>query len=279
MKKKLDQLSEKDFLFFRIPHESGRQSPKNMKHILITSSIITILLLGLLNVFVFIDRFDPPHQVIVIISLIYNVVGVSLIGLAIAFSFKKIYQKRQKFQYLLVALFINLVYGPFFYIIGLYILTDPTQFHHRMGISASNLILLITVTLLIGLGIFVYSYVHTMKLLQQGKFRKGTERYKKQQTNERNEPNTYIGSVAALLSGTLGNGIYLTRRYGENMPDDIVIFIMFGAAAIYVLMLLLPRQLVILYCKGRFKSFQFNDENELNPVGSSSRRYYENKTT
>jgi len=48
MKKKLDQLSEKCFLSFRIPHESGRQSRKNMKNILITSSIITILLLGLL---------------------------------------------------------------------------------------------------------------------------------------------------------------------------------------------------------------------------------------
>jgi len=143
-----------------------------------------------------------------------------------------------------------------------------------MGISASSLILLITVTLLIGLAIFVYSYMHMMKLLQQGKLRKGTERYKKQQTNERNEPNTYIGSVSALLSGTLGNGIFLTNYFEINLTEDIVIFITMGVAVIYVLMLLLPRQFVILYCKGRFKSFQFNDNYELNPVGSS--REYEN---
>lgn len=107
-----------------------------------------------------------------------------------------------------------------------------------------------------------------MKLLQHGKFGKDTKRYKKQQTNEGNEPNTYFGSVAALLPGTLGNGLVI-RHYGENPPSDIVLFIVVGVAIIYVLMLLLPRQLVILYCKGRFKSFQFNDENELNPVGSS----------
>lgn len=270
MKKKLDQLTERDFLSFRLSLESGRQSPDNITSILITTSILSVLLLGLFNFFVFADRIDPPHPVIVNVTLIYDVVGFILIGLAIAFSFKSIYQKRQGFQYLVSILILNLIFGPFFYLIGLYFLSDSTQFHHRMGISASSLILLITVTLLIGLGIFVYSYVKMMKLLNQGKFRQGTERYEKQKSTEKNEPKTYKGTVTALLSGTLGNGIFVINYFEQNPTEDIVLFIMVGVAAIYTLMLLLPRQLVIFYCKSRFKSFQFNDDNKLNPVESDN---------
>src|SRR5699024_6916927 len=102
MKKKLDKLPLENFLILRLPLESGRQSPESLAGIFVISPFLIGLLLLILNMFVFIDRFEPPHIAVTLTSIICNLIGLLLIILSIVFAIKKVFQKRARAQYLVL---------------------------------------------------------------------------------------------------------------------------------------------------------------------------------
>ena len=106
------------------------------------------------------------------------------------------------------------------------------------------------------------SFSHVIRfyiLLQRGEYRKGS---KKEELRGRFEVKSYI--PAATVAGT---GLVFVIQYIARLSTlndlNMVIFIVIGIGLFFTMVFVLPEQLVILYCKIRFQSFNFNERGYL----------------
>lgn len=256
IKKRLDKLSEEDFAVLNGPLKSGRQSPESLGGILLLTPFIVGVFLLIGNLFVFMDRIEPAHDVVIILILLYDLVGLVVATLAIFFASKKVYKSRQAGQYLFVTIISPYLFGILPLAIALYMIFDDVQFNHNFTVGNTEMVLFIIGILALGVMVFLFAFLRFIKRLEDGKYHKKN----KSDTNEGflegrslNFKKIYtIFGVAFILVAI----ILLTVLH---VTDVETLFISSLTIMIFYSMLfILPEQIVIWYCIKRFKSFQVN---------------------
>src|SRR5699024_10276191 len=122
IKKRLDKLSEEDFAVLNGPLKSGRQSPESLGGILLLTPFIVGVFLLIGNLFVFMDRIEPAHDVVIILILLYDLVGLVVAISAIFFASKKVYKSRQAGLYLFVTIISPYLFGILPLVIAYYLI-------------------------------------------------------------------------------------------------------------------------------------------------------------
>ncbi len=117
------------------------------------------------------------------------------------------------------------------------------------------------VTLSFGALIFIVTCIRFYILLHKGHYRKGC---KKDQLRGSIEGNikSYLPMIIVASTGLVFVLQYLIRSSGFAELDTIIMMGMF-MLIFFTMLFVLPEQLVILYCKFRFKSFNFDMDGNL----------------
>ncbi|WP_255452322.1 G-PROTEIN-RECEP-F3-4 domain-containing protein [Sporosarcina sp. ANT_H38] len=110
------------------------------------------------------------------------------------------------------------------------------------------------VTLSFGVLLFIATVIRFSILLRKGKYRKGSKR---DELRAEFEKKTYIPAAIIGSTGLVFIIQFAVRTYNlADIEGAIITVICF--AVFYTMIFVLPEQLVILYCKFRFKSFNFD---------------------
>jgi hypothetical protein len=244
------RLSEEDFAVLREPQKLGGRSPSTLAKML-TSYIIVQAVFFAMEYFVGGYFTNYPYNKEILIVHFWIIVA--LVILSIIFSIQAVYRKAERIQYL-VYIVVNLnMFGVSFFILALFLLgsdEENTKFTQEFLLNYTYL------ALLIGLVVFVVAFIRYYLLLHSGHFRKG----------EKKETQLW-----RLMERLGGSGIFIVMTiivlicmYVEEMAGfnnnrrSVMAPIFFGHLFFYVTLFVLPEQLFILYCKFRFKSFNFN---------------------
>jgi|SRR5690625_480996 len=252
------KLSEEDFAVLRGSLESGRQSPNALGGILILSIFLQGLMF-VLTYFVAADSTFYPNQTIIFI--LHLVITIIFILLAIIFAIPSVYMKYQKTQYFLSILISQNLFGVYFYIAALFLIGSEFLVEHQ---NIESLMTLTYVTLIIGVLIFIVTFIRFYKLLQKGEYSKGS---KKDSLRGRFETKSYL--PIAIIGG-LGI-VYVIQHIARNtysIDINAMTIIIIGPLLFYTMLFVLPEQLVILYCKRRFESFNYDQHGNLKPLGT-----------
>lgn len=253
------KLKEKDFEVLRIPLESGRQGPSQLAIALILGAIFMPMIYALEYYVAAYDSIFPYKQEILEVHFWFT--GV-LVILSILYAMPFIYRRSQRVQYLLtICVSQNLFTFPLF-ICALFFIGKEGE---GMKATPESLLNFTYILLLIGLLVFLLTFVRFYILLRKGQYRKGSN---KEQLRTKVEKKSLLPT--AIL---VGIGLVLVLQYivRNSAIQDINMYgvILIGMALFFVMLFVLPEQLVILYCKIRFKSFNFNEHGYLN--GSESK--------
>src|SRR5699024_8549156 len=253
-----NNLLEEDFAALRGPFDSGRQSPSAFGGILMLSVFLQGLMFTLTYVAVGGSTYFPNKT---IISIIHLVITVIFILLAIIFSIPSVYMKYQKAQYFLSILISQNLFGVYFYVAALFLIGSDLAGGDQ---TIESLMTLTYVTLIIGILIFVTTFIRFYKLLQKGEYRKDS---KKDSLRGRFETKSY---VPIAIIGGLGI-VYIIQHIARNtytVDVNMITIILIGPLLFYAMLFVLPEQLVILYCKHRFESFNYDQKGNLKPLGT-----------
>lgn len=247
-------MKEEDFEVLRIPLESGRQGPTQLAIALILGAIFMPMIYALEYYVAAYDTIFPYKQNILEVHFWFT--GV-LVILSIVYAIPFIYRRSQRFQYLLTILVSqNLFTFPLF-ICALFFIGKEGE---GMKATPESLLNFTYVLLFIGLLIFLITFVRFYILLRRGQYRKGSS---KELLRIKYEKKSFLPT--AIL---VGIGLVLVLQYivRNSAIHDINMYgvVLIGITLFFVMLFILPEQLVILYCKMRFKSFNFNEHGYLN---------------
>ncbi|MFC6039546.1 hypothetical protein ACFPYN_08930 [Paenisporosarcina macmurdoensis] len=126
--------------------------------------------------------------------------------------------------------------------------------------SSESMLNFTYIVLSIGLLIFIVTCIRFNVLLRKGKYRKGS---KKDELRRHFEAKSYIPIASIVGLGLVFVIQYMARSSVIN-DLNMIIFIVIAITLFFIMLFILPEQLVILYCKYRFKSFNFNKQGYLN---------------
>ena len=249
----LFKLKEKDFAALREPLDSGRQSPTSLGGALLLLLFFHPLVYYL-TYYVAAETTIYPN-----VEKIQNFhfwLTVSLVVLCALYAIPAIYKRSQKMQYLLSILSSQNIAGFSFYLIVIFIVGDGN------GITVEDLMSFIKVTLTLGILVFLITCIRFYILLKKGHYRADS---KKARLRANFEMKSYLPLFTAGGVSFVFLIQYVFRHYHLLNADDWFIVIL-GMSLFYVMIFVLPEQLVILYCKFRFKSFNFSRTGYLNPI-------------
>jgi len=164
-----------------------------------------------------------------------------------------IYTRSQKIQYLVSILVSQNIAAVSFYIWGLFLIGANQE------IPENSLLTFSMVTLCLGALLFIAIVIRFSILLGKGKYRKGSKR---DELRAKFETKTYFPAIIIGSTGLVFIIQFVVRTFNlADIEDVMLIFICF--TLFYTMIFVLPEQLVILYCKFRFKSFNFNKRGSL----------------
>ncbi|MEB5450443.1 hypothetical protein U8M18_01455 [Virgibacillus pantothenticus] len=149
------------------------------------------------------------------------------------------------------------LFGVFAYLFTIFILGS-------VDTTTQSMLMATIVTLILGILIFVFTCVRFYKLLREGHYREGS---KKGVMRARFEKKSYMSLV--IFGGV--RAVYLIQFLSKNfysIPIDFIFVGILCLAIFYTMLFVLPEQLVILYCKYRFESFNFDKDGNLKPMGT-----------
>lgn len=243
-------LTEEDFKILRGPLESGRQSPGSLGGTLFLTVFMQALMYYLIyyvaaasSIYPYISEIKNTH--------FWSTLVLSV--LSILYSIPFIYFKSQKIQYLLTILAGFNIGGAFMYLGALFIIGENDH------ATQSSLIQFTYTTLSIGFILFVATFLRFYMLLKKGKYREGSMRGMLRGGFETKSyiPLAIVGStgLVMILQYLFKNGYFQSIETFTLIILPLLIF--------YTMIFVLPEQLVILYCKCRFKSFNFNERGYL----------------
>ncbi|MEZ0119337.1 UNVERIFIED_ORG: membrane-associated HD superfamily phosphohydrolase [Heyndrickxia coagulans] len=250
----LKKLTIHDFLVLREPFESDRQDPGSLGVALLLCSFFQILMLAIEYRFMKQTYYPNAAE----IFKLHLWLSVALIILSLAYVIPSKSLRRQRMQYFLsIVLSQNLagisVFISMFFLIGIY---DE--------ISQELLLGLTKLLLICGVFVLLVTSIRFYILLVKGAYRKGS---KKDLLRGKLEKNIGAYLPTLIASGTgISFIIYALSRRVTRLDFDAVVYVLFGVAIFYTMIFVLPEQLVILYCKFRFKSFNFDQNGNLYPV-------------
>lgn len=256
IKNRLNKLSEIDFGVLNDPLKSGRQSPESLGGTLLLVPFLVGVFLLIGNLFVFMDRIEPAHDVVIILCISFDVVGLVVSILAIFFASKKVYKSRQAEQYLVVTLISPYIFGILPLGIALYMIFDDVQFSHNFSIGNTKMVLFIIGILVVGVMVLLFAFLRFIKRLEDGKYR----RENKSDTNEGYlEERPLNFKKISIIFGIVFILVAIILLTILHVTDVETLFISSLTIMIFYSMLfILPEQFVIWYCIKRFKSFQSN---------------------
>ena len=248
------KLTEEDFEVLRGPLESGRQSPENMSFVLIISIFLQSMLFALLY-FMVADVTIYPYKDEIL--KVHFCLTVALVLFSFLYAVPTVYKRGGKIQYLVSIIVTQNMSSIPFLIMALFLIGLEGE---GMISSAESLLRITFIILLIGLFIFIATFVRFYFLLSKGHYRKGS---KKDELRGRFETKSYLPAATAAGIGIVFIIQYIVRNSAIN-DINIIILIVGGITTFFVMLFILPEQLVILYCKFRFKSFNFDKRGYLN---------------
>jgi hypothetical protein len=248
----LGRLQEDDFKVLRAPLESGRQRPAALAGILVLGAFLQALLFAL-EYFVAGDSTVYPYKDEILIVHFWFTVG--LIVLSLIYAIPAIYNRSGRIQYLLSILVSQNLFSLCLFISALFLIGKDGQ-----GASTESLLNFTYITLAIGLLIFIVTFIRFYTLLKKGEYRKGSE---KDELRAKFEAKSYLPMASIAGLGLVFVIQYIARN---SAIDDlnVMVAIVMGIGLFFVMLFILPEQLVILYCKYRFKSFNFDERGYLN---------------
>ncbi|WP_411747224.1 ABC transporter ATPase [Psychrobacillus psychrotolerans] len=248
------KLSEQDFEVLKEPLKSGRQSPGSIAGALFLTIFLQGILFSLEYFFVGVNTTYPYKDEILSVHL--WITGV-LILFSLLYSIPAIYKRSDKMQYFISILVSQNLFSVSFLICALFLIGNDDGSGTKE--SSESLLNFTYVTLGIGLLVFVLTCIRFYILLQRGEYRKGS---KKEELRGRFEVKSYI-PVATVAGTGLVFVIQYIARISTLNDLNMIIFIVIGIGLFFTMVFVLPEQLVILYCKIRFQSFNFNERGYL----------------
>ncbi|NMD71586.1 hypothetical protein HHO41_14885 [Bacillus sp. DNRA2] len=241
------KLTEEDFAVLRGPFESERQSPTLMGAAL----FLSIFLQGLLWYleYHFMDYTTYPNaKEIVTYHFWFTAV---LIVLSLIYSVPAVFNRSQKIQYLIVILVSQNFGAVSEYILGVFLLAEG--YYERPEVMLNTFT---NVTLFFGALIFIVTFVRFYLLLAKGEFRKGSKR-----DFFRGDLEAGIKSnLSSIIVGSTGL-VFIIQFLARNVQEidlDLIMSVVLPILLFFTMMFVLPEQLVILFCKYRFKSFNYD---------------------
>lgn len=165
----------------------------------------------------------------------------------IVFTFRYFYMKFQKVQYILAIVLSHALFSVSVYLAALFIIGKSDRVSEDVLmkitlISLSSMVLVVIVTI-----------IRFIILLNEGAYRKGTAKYVQRTEHEGSSYMTIIGVATIGLVVVLE---MMISPFGFGGHQRVVIILSF--LVVHIMSFVLPVQLVILYCKYRFKSFNFD---------------------
>ncbi|MFB1099717.1 hypothetical protein [Terribacillus sp. JSM ZJ617] len=257
----MKELKQQDFAAFRSSLESDRQSIESLRIMIIVSIILTAILFSLTYIVVF-DYSTFPNKEIIREYHLWITVGITFFSLI--FSFPSISKKYQRLQYLLTIIISQNLFGWIFFMAALLSIGRLPEVDESKVISLAGM--LITAAILV----LVLTLLRLLILLNRGAFRidsnKVESRSKWESLINSKKPIIMVGSVGlALIIISILNSIDI------NYIQEIFIFVI-SSLIFLAMQFVLPEQLIILYCKIRFKSFNYSKNGNLFPYNSSFKR-------
>lgn len=238
-----NKLFVEDFAVLKEPFESERQSPRNLGGILILAAIFQVLMFYLTynvaaqsTVFPNVEKIQSYHFWITVI----------LVVASILFSIPAVYNRGQKTQYLL-SILITQTFGVMMYLSSIFLLGNGYSVTEQSIITVTN------VTLGIGVLIIIATSIRFYLLLKKGEYRAGSKRAELRGSLE----NNIKSNMSTIIIGAVGVGYMVQSMIRFSALDDMFMIIL-GLGLFYAILFVLPEQLVILYCKFRFKSFNYD---------------------
>ncbi|WP_273124222.1 ABC transporter ATPase [Bacillus weihaiensis] len=243
-------LTEEDFKILRAPLESGRQSPASLGGTLFLTVFMQALMYYLIY---YVAAANSIYPNINEIKSTHFWLTLVLSVLAILYSIPYIYYKSQKIQYLLTILAGLNIGGASMYLGAIFIMGENDH------ATQQSLIQFTYTTLSIALLLFVVTFIRFYMLLKNGKYREGSMRGILRGSLE---TKSYIPLA---IVGSTGLGMILQYLFRNGYFNSLETFtlIILPILIFYTMIFVLPEQLVILYCKYRFKSFNFNERGYL----------------
>ncbi|KAA0955565.1 hypothetical protein FQ087_13230 [Sporosarcina sp. ANT_H38] len=247
------KLTVEDFEVLRGPLESGRQSPSALAGALVLSIFLQALLFAL-EYFMAGNATAYPYKDEILKVHFWITAG--LMVLSLIYAIPAVYKRSGKIQYLVTILVAQNLFSVSLFISALFLIALEGE---GMSFTPESLLNFTYILLLIGLLVFIATSVRFYILLRNGHYRKGS---KKDELRGRFETKSYI--PAAVLGGIgLVFVIQYIARTSVNTDINGMVVIVLGVLLFFVMLFILPEQLVILYCKFRFKSFNFNERGRL----------------
>lgn len=193
------------------------------------------------------------------IFYIHGFISSIIFIMSIIYSIPFFYKKAQKIQYLTAIFASQNIGGVCFYIAGVFLIGQ------EQSIDVPALMIFTYVSMTLGLLIFIFTSIRFYILLRKGEYRAGSKkgeiRYKAEQGIKSYLSLIIIGSIGLLFI------VQFLIRNLSFLDIESIFMITLCILLFYAMMFVLPEQLVILYCKYRFDSFNFNKRGELNPMG------------
>src|SRR5699024_10372044 len=187
-------------------------------------------------------------------------VTIILIMLSIIFGVPSTFRDFQKTQYLISIIVSQNLFAWYTYIGALFTIGTSNS-------SKESILMFTFITLLIGLFVFIINFIRFYILLRKGKYRSGSGR---DFLRGKFEKKSLIPMATVAGLGIVYIIQYAARNNFYKDADDITI-ILLGPILLYGMLFVLPEQLVLLYCKFRFDSFNYSFEKDpdgvLKPMG------------
>ena len=250
----LVKLMEEDFEVLKGPIDSGRQSPANLAFVLILGIFLQALLYAL-EYFMAADSTIYPYKDEIL--TVHFWLTVVLIVLSLIYAIPAVYKRSEKVQYLISIIVTQNMSSIPFLIMALFLIGKDGD---GMIATSDSLLSFTYIVLLIGFLVFLATFIRFYLLLKKGHYRKGS---KKGEMRGRFETTSYLPS--SILAG-LGIVFIIQFIVRKSAIDDLnmIILIVGGILVFFVMLFILPEQLVILYCKFRYRSFNFNERGYIN---------------
>ncbi|MBS2967612.1 hypothetical protein J9317_02350 [Metabacillus sp. KIGAM252] len=141
--------------------------------------------------------------------------------------------------------------GASFFLMALFLLGE------KEGINENTLISFTIISMFFGALILVSTFIRYFLLLYRGHYKRDSASDKRRGEKGFHLPIIVTGSIAL---------IYIIQQavkvFGFADIETISIIVLFSSIS-YAIIYVLPEQLIILYCKYRFKSFTFNERGYL----------------
>ena len=247
------KLSEEDFEVLKEPLKSGRQAPDAIAGTLVLTIFLQAILFAM-EYFVVAQGTIYPYKE-EILTIHFWITG-GLILFSLLYSIPAVYKRSDKIQYSISILVSQNLFSLSFLILSLFIVGNESI--DGNNVSMESLLNFTYVTLGIGLLIFIVTCIRFYILLRKGAYREGS---KKEELRARFEGKSYIPAATIAGIGLVFVIQYIVRF--SNVDFSLILFVVIGISLFFVMVFILPEQLVILYCKIRFQSFNFNERGYL----------------